>query len=47
MPFRNLIDYPEGGQSLSAFLRQFPTVSREQAILALEDARDFLSARIA
>lgn len=32
VPFKNLIDYLEGGQSLGDFLRQFPTVSREQAV---------------
>lgn len=39
---RNLIDYLEHGHSLDYFLDQFPTVSREQAIAALEDAHDAL-----
>ena len=47
VPFKNLIDYLEGGHSLSEFLIQFPTVSREHAILALEDAKDSLLAQIA
>ena len=37
VPFQNLIDYLEGGHSLDEFLGQFPTVSREMAIQALEN----------
>jgi uncharacterized protein (DUF433 family) len=47
VPFRNLIDYLEGGHSLGEFLRQFPSVSREGAIQALEEAKDSLLAKIA
>jgi uncharacterized protein (DUF433 family) len=47
VPFKNLIDYLEGGHSLGEFLRQFPTVSREMAIQALEEAKESLLARIA
>jgi uncharacterized protein (DUF433 family) len=47
VPFRNLIDYFEGGHSLSEFLRQFPTVSHELAIQALEEAKESLLAKIA
>jgi uncharacterized protein (DUF433 family) len=36
VPFKNLIDYLEGGQSLGEFLRQFPSVTREMAVRALE-----------
>jgi uncharacterized protein (DUF433 family) len=32
VPLRNLIDYLEGGYSLDEFLKDFPTVSREQAL---------------
>ena len=46
VPFQNLIDYLEGGHSLDEFLEQFPTVSREMAIQALEEAKDSLLARI-
>jgi uncharacterized protein (DUF433 family) len=38
VPFKNLIDYLEGGHSLSEFLRQFPSVTQEMAIQALEEA---------
>jgi uncharacterized protein (DUF433 family) len=47
VPFKNLIDYLEGGQSLGDFLRQFPTVSQEQAVQALEEAKESLLAAIA
>jgi uncharacterized protein (DUF433 family) len=38
VPFKNLIDYIEGGHSLSDFLDQFPTITREMAVQALEEA---------
>ena len=44
VPFRNLIDYLEGGHSLDEFLDEFPSVSREQAVAALEAAHEALSA---
>jgi uncharacterized protein (DUF433 family) len=47
VPFRNLIDYLEGGHSLSEFLDQFPTITREMAIQALEEAMRSLLAKIA
>lgn len=46
VPFRNLIDYLEGGHTLDEFLRQFPSVTREMAVQALEEANDSLLARI-
>ena len=39
VPFQALIDYLEGGQNLNEFLSDFPTVSREAAIGALEEAK--------
>ena len=47
VPFKNLIDYLEGGHSLGKFLEQFPTVSREMAIQALEEAKNSLLSKIA
>ena len=47
VPFKNLIDYLEGGHPLSEFLRQFPSVTHEMAVQALEEAKDSLLARIA
>jgi len=46
VPFKNLIDYLEGGHPLAEFLNQFPSVTREMAIQALEEAKDSLLARI-
>jgi len=43
VPFRNLIDYLERGHSLDEFLDSFPSVSREQAVAALEAAHEALS----
>ena len=40
VPVQSLFDYLEGGETLNEFLRQFPSVTREQAIAALEVARD-------
>ena len=45
VPLRNLIDHLEGDYSLDEFLDQFPSVSREQAIAALEAAYQALTAR--
>jgi uncharacterized protein (DUF433 family) len=47
VPFKNLIDYLEGGHSLGEFLRQFPTVTQAMAVQALEEARESLLAGIA
>ena len=38
VPVRTLLDYISGGDSLEEFLDHFPTVSREQAVAALEQA---------
>lgn len=46
VPFQNLLDYLEAGDTLDDFLEQFPTVTRETAIEALETAKDSLLARI-
>jgi uncharacterized protein (DUF433 family) len=43
VPLRNLIDYLERGHSIEEFLDAFPTVSREQAVAALEAAHEVLS----
>ena len=44
VPLRNLIDYLEGGYTLDEFLDQFPSVTREQAVAALEAAGEMLTA---
>lgn len=43
VPLRNLIDYLEGDYSLDEFLDDFPSVSREQAVAALEAAHEALT----
>lgn len=47
VPFQNLLDYLEGGETLDEFLKQFPGVTREQAIAALEEAKSLVLARFA
>lgn len=39
VPVQALIDYIEGGHSLEEFLDSFPTVSRQIAVAALEQAK--------
>jgi uncharacterized protein (DUF433 family) len=46
VPLKNLTDYLEGGETIDEFLWQFPTVSREQVIAALEEMRHLLIARV-
>ena len=41
-PVRALLDYIEEGQPLQAFLDDFPSVSRAQAIAVLEQLKDLL-----
>jgi len=45
VPLYNLFDYLEAGDSLDKFLASFPSVTREQAIAALEIAREAVVAR--
>jgi uncharacterized protein (DUF433 family) len=40
VPVKALYDYLEGGDSLDEFLEDFPSVSREQAVAALEMGRE-------
>ena len=42
VPAKTLIDYLEAGDSLEVFLQDFPTVSREQAVAALQIAKEAL-----
>ena len=46
VPFRNLLDYLEGGHTLDEFLDEFPTVTREAAIAALEHAKNLVIAQV-
>ncbi len=44
VPVKTLLDYLEAGESLDVFLDHFPSVSREQAVAALELAKKMLIA---
>jgi uncharacterized protein (DUF433 family) len=44
VPIQNLIDYLQGGDSIEDFLDGFPTVSREQVIAFLEEAKECMLA---
>jgi uncharacterized protein (DUF433 family) len=44
VPLKSLYDYLEAGDSLDEFLESFPSVSREQAVAALELARSMTEA---
>ena len=44
VPVQTFLDYLEGGESIDAFLEGFPSVSREQVITFLEQAKDRLIA---
>ena len=43
VPFQALLDYLEAGQSLDEFLDDFPSVTKDQAIRGLEEARELLA----
>jgi uncharacterized protein (DUF433 family) len=44
VPIQTLLDYLEAGDSIDEFLAGFPSVSREQVITFLEQAKDHLVA---
>jgi uncharacterized protein (DUF433 family) len=45
VPLKALFDYIEGGEPLDEFLIDFPGVSRETALAALEEAKEFFLTR--
>ena len=47
VPAQTLLDYLEGGDSLDEFLEDFPSVTREQAVAALELGNSLLIAKAA
>jgi uncharacterized protein (DUF433 family) len=47
VPVKNLLDYLAAGDSLERFLDHFPSVTRAQAVAALEVAKDLLTSRAA
>jgi len=46
VPFKNLVDYLEHGHSIDEFLKDFPSVSRDAAIAALEHAKELVLSQI-
>ena len=44
VPAKTLFDYLEAGDSLDDFLKDFPSVSRKQAVAALELGREMIEA---
>lgn len=44
VPVQTLLDYLEAGETIDDFLEGFPTVTREQVIAFLEQAKDRLIA---
>jgi uncharacterized protein (DUF433 family) len=46
VPAQTLLDYLERGRSLAEFLADFPTVTQDQAVAALEEAKDAWLARV-
>jgi uncharacterized protein (DUF433 family) len=42
VPVRSLLDYLEAGRNVDTFLDDFPTVSRDQIVAALEEAKHHL-----
>jgi uncharacterized protein (DUF433 family) len=45
VPVQTLLDYLEAGESIDDFLEGFPSVTREQVIAFLEEAKDLLVAQ--
>jgi uncharacterized protein (DUF433 family) len=46
VPFKILTDYLEGGDSLDEFLEQYPSITRDAAVAAIEEARLSLVAQL-
>lgn len=44
VPVKNLTDSLEGGATIAEFLDDFPSVTREQVVAFLEEAREALTA---
>jgi len=46
VPFQSLLDYLEAGQTLDDFLDDFPTVTRQTAVQALEHAKQLVVSQL-
>lgn len=47
VPAQTLLDYLESGETLDAFLADFPSVTREQAVATLDAGTALLVAQVA
>jgi uncharacterized protein (DUF433 family) len=47
VPVRTLLDYVEAGETIDDFLAGFPSVSREQVLAFLQEAKDRLVGSLA
>jgi uncharacterized protein (DUF433 family) len=47
VPVKTLFDYLEAGDTLDEFLNDFPSVTREQAVAALELGREMVESNAA
>jgi uncharacterized protein (DUF433 family) len=47
VPVQTLLDYLESGETINDFLAGFPTVSRDQVVAFLEEAKDRMIASAA
>lgn len=46
VPVQTLLEYLEAGDPLDEFLDNFPSVRRDQAVAALEIAKDLLNQKV-
>lgn len=46
VPFQNLLDYLEAGQTIDEFLEDFPTVTRQSAVESLEHAKALIISQL-
>ena len=46
VPIQTLLDYLEAGESIDDFLEGFPTVTREQIVAFLEEAKEQMVAGV-
>jgi uncharacterized protein (DUF433 family) len=46
VPFHTFLEYIEAGQTLDEFLDDFPTVTREAAVCALEHAKSLVVSQL-
>jgi len=47
VPIETLVDYLKAGESIDEFLKGFPTVTREQVVTFLEQAKEKMTKAVA